>query len=93
MECGPTLRLVSLKVAMPDEFIFTAPRSVAPSKKLTVPSGEPVGTGETVAVRRTACPKEAGFGEAISVVVVAVAPTPLNEMGEDWLAANEESPE
>ena len=78
---------------MPEEFIFTVARSVVPSKKLTVPSGDPVGTGEIVAVRRTACPKEAGFGEAVSAVVVAVAPTPLSEMGEDWLEANEESPE
>jgi hypothetical protein len=83
MECDPTLRLLSLKVAMPAEFTFTVPRSVVPSKKVTVPSGDPVGAGETVAVRRTAWPKVAGLGEAVSVVVVLVAAAPLNGIGDD----------
>jgi hypothetical protein len=83
IECDPTLRLLSLNVAIPDEFKFTVPRRLVPSKKLTVPSGEPVGAGETVAVRRTAWPKVAGLGEAVSAVVVLVAPAPLNGIGDD----------
>ena len=83
MECDPTVRLLSLKVAKPAEFTFTVPRSVVPSKKVTVPSGDPVGAGETVAVRRTAWPKVAGLGEAVSIVVVFVAAAPLNGIGGD----------
>jgi hypothetical protein len=83
IECDPTLRLLSLKVAIPDEFKFTVPRSVVPSKKLTVPTGEPVGAGETVAVRRTAWPKVAGLGEAVSAVVVVAAAVTLNGIGAD----------
>ena len=37
-----------------------------------MPSGEPVGVGETVAVRVTDSPAEAGLGAATSVVVVPV---------------------
>jgi hypothetical protein len=39
---------------------------------LTVPSGEPVGAGLTVAVNVTDWPLVAGFGEAVSAVVVTV---------------------
>jgi len=46
--------------------------SVVAEQKLTVPVGVPVGTGEIVAVKVTSAPTAAGFGEAASVVVVAV---------------------
>ena len=40
------------------------------SEKSTVPSAEPVGAGVTAAVKVTAAPTVAGFGDAVSVVVV-----------------------
>ena len=48
------------------------PTSSDPRQKLTLPSGEPVGAGLTVAVNVTVCPTPAGFGFAASVVVVPV---------------------
>ena len=46
--------------------------SVVAGTETTVPVGVPVGTGEIVAVKVTSAPTAAGFGEAASVVVVAV---------------------
>lgn len=63
-----------------DEPVFLAPVrritfSLAPaSQKLTLPSGEPVGTGETMAVRVIDCSSAPGFGEIVSVVIVLAAP-------------------
>jgi hypothetical protein len=93
IECDPMANVVVEKVASPDEFTMTVPSSVAPSKKLTVPVGDPEGAGETVAVKTTLCPAMAGLGEAVSEVVVVVAPTPLKGIAADWLAAKDESPE
>ena len=45
---------------------------VPPSQKMTLPSGDPVGAGVTVAVNVTVWPKVAGFGKAVSAVDVAV---------------------
>jgi hypothetical protein len=45
---------------------------VPPSQKMTLPSGDPVGAGVTVAVNVTVWPKVAGFGRAVSAVDVAV---------------------
>jgi hypothetical protein len=57
--------------ATPEAFTVAAlPMSVAPSKKLTVPSDEPVGTGAIVAVNVIVAPKVAGFGAAVNVVAV-----------------------
>src|SRR5271156_6824946 len=50
--------------------VLTMPDSVAPKQKFTVPSVPPVGVGVTVAVNVTVCPINAGFGKAVSVVVV-----------------------
>jgi hypothetical protein len=60
---------------MPEEITLVVPRRVAPSKKLTVPRGFPVGVGETVAVNTTDCPVVAGLGLAPRVVVVDAGPT------------------
>jgi hypothetical protein len=64
--------LLVVNVATPDELTLAVPIKVEPSKKLTVPSGEPEGTGETLAVRRMGCPAIAGLGPALRVVVVDV---------------------
>ena len=71
----PTGRLFVLSVATPDALKVPTPSCAAPLKKLTVPSDEPVGAGDTVAVSVTASPKLAGDGDAASVVVVGVALT------------------
>jgi len=68
--CDPTDKLLSLNVETPERLTFVVPRRLAPSKKLTVPSGVPVGVGETVEVNMTVCPAMAGFGLAPRVVVV-----------------------
>jgi hypothetical protein len=73
MLCAATVRLLVMKTAMPDAWRFIVPSKVAPSEKLTVPSEDPVGTGLTAAVKVTAAPTVAGFGEPVSDVVVVVA--------------------
>ena len=65
--------MLVLRVATPEELVVTVPSSVAPSKKLTVPRGDPVGPGDTVAVKRIDCPETAGFGLAIRTVGVETA--------------------
>ena len=55
-------RLARLNVATPAELIVADPSKVLALKKLTLPSDEPVGAGETVAVSVTVCPAVAGFG-------------------------------
>jgi hypothetical protein len=44
-----------------------------PRQNVTLPNGEPVGTGAIVAVNVTACPAFVGFGETVRVVIVAMA--------------------
>ena len=69
----PTVVNVKVSVATPDAFKLLVPSSVAPLKKLTVPSDEPVGAGVTVAVSVTCCPAAAvAAGLDTSVVVVTV---------------------
>ena len=70
ISCMPDVRLLVMKTAIPDASTFTVPSKVAPSEKSTVPSAEPVGAGVTAAVKVTAAPTVAGFGDAVSVVVV-----------------------
>ena len=70
IECEPAVRLLLLTVAIPEEFKFAKPIGVAPSKKVTVPSGDPVGVGETVAVKTIDWPAVPGFGFPVSTVVV-----------------------
>jgi hypothetical protein len=64
--------LLVVNVATPDALTVAVPSKVEPSKKLTVPSGEPVGVGEMVAVRKMGCPATAGLGLAFRLVVVGV---------------------
>jgi hypothetical protein len=59
------------KVATPDELRFSVPIKAPPLKKLTLPRGEPVGVGVTVAVRVTDSPAVAGLGAPERVIVVA----------------------
>jgi len=72
MECEPTVRPLSVKTAAPETFTLITPSCVAPSKNVTVPSGDPVGTGEIVAINETVWPLETGFGSADNAVVVSV---------------------
>jgi len=72
IECDVTDRALVLNVAWPP-LNGPVPKVVAPSLKVTVPVGEPA-PGEftdTVAVNVTDCPEKEGFGEALTVVVVA----------------------
>jgi len=71
--CVPEVNVLVLSVAKPEELTVTVPSSVEPSKKLTVPRGDPVSAGETVAVKRIDCPEIAGFGLAIRTVAVETA--------------------
>lgn len=64
--------MLVVAVAIPDELTLAVPSKVEPSKKLTVPSGEPVGAGEMVAVSRMGCPATEGLGLALRIVVVDV---------------------
>src|SRR5579863_2365012 len=58
--------------------------SAAPaSQKVTVPSGVPVGTGDTIAVRVTAWPSAPGLGEIVSVVVVLAAASIVTVTGSE----------
>ena len=67
---APTGRLLVANVAIPEEFTVPFPSSVTPFRKFTLPSGDPVGIGLTVAVNVTDCPKVAGFTDEVSAVVV-----------------------
>jgi len=64
--------LLVVNVATPDALTVAVPSKVEPSKKLTVPSAEPLGAGDMVAVRRMGCPATAGLGLAVRLVVVDV---------------------
>jgi len=67
-------------VATPEEFTVPFPSSVAPLKKFTLPNGDPVGAGLTVAVNVTDCPELAGLSEDVTVVVVEVLITSVRTL-------------
>jgi hypothetical protein len=81
-----------LSVPMPDEFTKAVANNAVPLKKLMVPKAAPVGTGAMVAVKETTCPAATVLGERLSVVVVVVCGTAVNEIGSDVLAARSVSP-
>src|SRR6478672_6922199 len=71
----PTARVVVLKAAWPAPSTVTPEaRVVAPSVKVTVPTGTPA-PEVTVAVNVTDCPNAEGLGAELSVVVVAAVST------------------
>ena len=53
MYCLPAASAVVVKLAWPAPFTGAVPNSVFPSKKVTVPIGEPEKAGLTVAVKVT----------------------------------------
>jgi hypothetical protein len=68
----PAGSVVLVSVATPEEFTVAAlPICVAPLKKLTVPTEEPVGVGVMVAVNVSVWPVVTGFGASVSAVAVA----------------------
>ena len=77
-------RLEVLKVALP-ELRVPWPRTVAPSRKVTVPAGVPVPVDFTVAVNVTFCPNTDGSAEDVRVVVEPKALT-------TWITAPEVLP-
>jgi hypothetical protein len=83
MECDPRASKDVLNVAFPP-ISGLEPKEVAPSFKVTVPVGVPLpgATTATVAVNVTAWPKCDGFGEEVSVVVVADLLTVCVKAGE-----------
>ena len=63
--------------ALPVASSVAVPIVVSPSLNVTVPVGTPVpgATGATVAVSVTACPRDEGLGDVVSVVVVSAFTT------------------
>src|SRR5512140_3112630 len=69
--CDPMSGVSVENVATPPTSV-AVPSTVAPSLRVTTPVG--LGNDEvTVAVNTTGCPSVDGLGDAVSVVVVAVA--------------------
>jgi hypothetical protein len=75
MAWPPAAAKLVVSVAVPSAPTAAVPRTVLPSKKVTVPVGVPAGEF-TVAVSNTVCPKAAVAVEVRSVVVVAAAACP-----------------
>jgi hypothetical protein len=82
-----------LKVALPAPFTVPVPRTVEPSRKVTVPVGTPApgATAPTFAASITGCPKIAGLGDADTVVAVPAWFTTCDK-GVDALGAKLLSP-
>ena len=80
MLSDPLGRALVANVATPDEFTVLFPSSVAPLKKFTLPSGDPVGAGLTVAVNVADCPELAGLSEEANAVVVEVLITSVRTL-------------
>src|SRR5262249_45033501 len=70
-ECVPTLKLLLTKVASPEPFTATVANVVAPSLKVTLPTGVPAPelVVETWALKVTDCPKRVVGGVTASVVL------------------------
>ena len=68
MLCVPAVRLDVWNVAAP-ELSVPVPSFVVPSRKVTVPVGEPP-LEAIVPVKVTACPVVAGFSEEVRVALV-----------------------
>ncbi len=71
IECVPTLRVLVLNVATPEELgAMSQPMLVVPSKGVTVPVGIPAqgAAAMTVAVRVTGCPRALGLASEVSAV-------------------------
>jgi hypothetical protein len=81
--CNPPAREAVDMLAEPKRRLWV-PITVAPSLKVTVPSGVPA-DDVTVAVKVIVCPMAAGFGDAVSVVVVGFRFT-TSVRTVDWLA-------
>lgn len=79
---APTGRVEVEKAAIPELLTVLEPSRVVPSKKLTVPVGDPVGAAVIVAVRVTSCPKPAAIGEMLSIVDVGASVTVSVTAGE-----------
>ena len=73
---------VVARVAMPLAFNATAPKTVAPSLKVTVPVGVPLVASVTLAVNVTDCWNEDGLTEALTVVEVPALFTVCASAGE-----------
>jgi hypothetical protein len=86
---------VVVRTPVPEELKLTVPSNVAPSKKLTVPKEEPVGVGDTAAVKVTGWLPFAGLGFAERAVTVGVALAAAISWstGVELEAANRELPE
>jgi hypothetical protein len=83
MECDPGASKDVVNIAFPLASV-PVPKTTAPSFKVTVPVGVPLpgATTATVAVNVTVWPKCDGFGEEVSVVVVAALLTVWVRAGE-----------
>ena len=84
--------MLVVKTAVPLESA-AIPRDVVPSRKAMLPVGMPP-MEEILAVRVTVAPAGAGFGDAVSIRLVAAGGAGLTtrETAAEVLAANEELP-
>ena len=94
IECVPTVSVDVVKVATPPLFKVPVPRTVVPSRKVTVPVGVPEVLEVIVAVNVTGVPLDAEAAELINAVVVATAAfgVMVSVTGADVLAVKLESP-
>jgi hypothetical protein len=93
MECDPSASKDVVNVAFP-LISVPGPKGVAPSFRVTEPVGVPLpgATTTTVAVNVTVWPKCDGFGEEVSVVVVAALCTVCDRAAGEVLVRKSTSP-
>jgi hypothetical protein len=91
IECAPAGKDDVVKVACPLPLSAPVPSAVAPFRNVTVPVGVPDAAVVTVAVKVAAWPTFVGFGEDVSVVLVA-ALTTVCDNGADVEPLNVASP-
>jgi hypothetical protein len=85
IECDPAASVDVINVATPPAPTAPVPIEVPPSRNVTVPVIVPAVVDVTVAVKVTVAPAAAGFGAAITLVLVAamlggVAPVSLSKI-------------
>jgi len=94
IECVPTVSVDVVKVATPPLFKVPVPRTVVPSRKVTVPVGVPEVLEVIVAVNITGAPLGTEGAELTNAVLVAAVAfdVMVSATAADVLAAKLESP-
>jgi hypothetical protein len=73
IECEPAGRVEVVNVALPALNVTGVPRTVVPSRKVTVPVRVPAAVLDTLAVNVTDCPTVTVAAEVVSAVVVVAS--------------------